>query len=194
MHIRTIAVLGETSIEVYVFSIDRTLSRETSPADIPALQAQLLARERGEGDKDQVIFILTKILSGDRFIRLPENISTVRAFLSQMRMDFLIFADIGMDLSTYVLAYSRLAPYQVRAHSVHTYIHNIHENPFGPKAAWWGHPITSGIESIDFFFSLDDELPAADSHYSEQLVRFDTINTMNLRVVGMYVRKYVCMY
>ena len=64
--------------------------------------------------------------------------------------------------------------------------------PFGPKAAWWGHPITSGIESIDFFFSLDDELPAADSHYSEQLVRFDTINTMNLRVVCMYVCMYVC--
>lgn len=59
--------------------------------------------------------------------------------------------------------------------------------PFGVKAAWWGHPITSGIESIDFFFSLDDELPAADSHYSEQLVRFDTINTMNLRMVEKHI-------
>ena len=48
------------------------------------------------------------------------------------------------------------------------------------QAAWWGHPITSGIESIDFFFSLEDELPAADSHYSEQLVRFDTVNSMNV--------------
>lgn len=102
---------------MYVFSIDRSLSRETSPADIPALQTQLLARESlGEGDKDQVISLFTTILGGDRFIRLPDNITTVRSFLSQMRMDFLIFADIGMDLSTYALAYSRLAPYQVRTH------------------------------------------------------------------------------
>lgn len=105
---------GDATIEVYVFSIDRTLSRETSPADIPALQAQLLAQD--VGGKDQVISLFIRILGGDRFIRLPDNITTVRTFLSQMQLDFLIYADIGMDFNTYVLAYSRLAPYQVHAH------------------------------------------------------------------------------
>ena len=42
-----------------------------------------------------------------------------------------------MDFTTYALAYSRLAKYQI---------------------AWWGHPITSGIDTIDYYFGLDIEI------------------------------------
>jgi hypothetical protein len=45
---------------------------------------------------------------------------------------------------------------------------------------WWGHPITTGLSSIDYFLSLEDEVDDAQSHYSEQLVRFTHINTVPL--------------
>lgn len=62
-----------------------------------------------------------------------------------------------MDFTSYVLAYSRLAKYQI---------------------AWWGHPITSGIDTIDYYFGLDIEIPdAANLYYSEQLVRMKYMNT-----------------
>lgn len=48
---------------------------------------------------------------------------------------------------------------------------------------WWGHPITVGMPdgdalSVDFFLSLDAELPPAGPlHYAEQMVRMEYINT-----------------
>jgi predicted O-linked N-acetylglucosamine transferase (SPINDLY family) len=51
------------------------------------------------------------------------------------------------------------------------------------KAAWWGHPVTSGIESIDFFFGLDIEVPLAAEYYSEQLIRIDMMNSAPIKQV-----------
>ncbi len=53
------------------------------------------------------------------------------------------------------------------------------------QAAWWGHPITTGIsDTIDYFISLDTEVTSAgDSHYSEQLVRMRGVNTVPLSKV-----------
>lgn len=61
-----------------------------------------------------------------------------------------------MDFASYAVAFSRLATYQ---------------------AAWWGHPITSGLPSIDFYFGLDAEVKHADTHYSEQLIRMDYMSS-----------------
>ena len=55
---------------------------------------------------------------------------------------------------------------------------------------WWGHPITSCIDSIDYFIRLEDEVLDADSHYCEQLIRMDNINTMNLPKVGGFYFLY----
>ena len=89
-----------------------------------------------------------------------------RQRIAQDSLDILIYADLGMDFTSYVLAYSRLARYQI---------------------AWWGHPITSGIPTIDYFFSLDDELSEAHDHYSEQLVRMQYINSVPLRKVIRFI-------
>jgi protein O-GlcNAc transferase len=36
----------------------------------------------------------------------------------------------------------------------------------------WGHPVTTGIEAIDYFISSDDlEIAESDQHYTERLVR-----------------------
>jgi protein O-GlcNAc transferase len=41
----------------------------------------------------------------------------------------------------------------------------------------WGHPVTSGFPTIDYFISSDlMEPPAGDEHYSEQLVRLPNLS------------------
>jgi predicted O-linked N-acetylglucosamine transferase (SPINDLY family) len=64
--------------------------------------------------------------------------------------DVIFYPEIGMASLSYFLAAHRLAPLQV---------------------AGWGHPITSGLASIDLFFS-GELLEAADAarHYRERLI------------------------
>jgi protein O-GlcNAc transferase len=65
--------------------------------------------------------------------------------------DVIFYPEIGMDRTTLSLATRRLAPLQV---------------------AGWGHPITTGLPTIDMYFSGELlEPPDADKHYREKLVR-----------------------
>ncbi len=67
------------------------------------------------------------------------------------QLDVLIYPEIGMDPLTAKLASMRLAPVQ---------------------AATWGHPITTGLPTIDYFLSAEALEPAdAQAHYTERLVR-----------------------
>lgn len=67
------------------------------------------------------------------------------------QLDVLIYPEVGMDPLTAKLASMRLAPVQ---------------------AATWGHPITTGLPTIDYFLSAEALEPAgAEAHYSERLVR-----------------------
>lgn len=70
--------------------------------------------------------------------------------IDEANLDFLFYPDIGMSPMTYQLALSRLAPVQ---------------------ATSWGHPITTGLDTMDYFISSDLLEPSdAEFHYSEQLV------------------------
>lgn len=65
--------------------------------------------------------------------------------------DVVIFPDIGMDRFVQAVASLRHAPVQVTT---------------------WGHPVTSGMATIDYFLGADACEPVdADAHYSERLVR-----------------------
>jgi predicted O-linked N-acetylglucosamine transferase (SPINDLY family) len=71
--------------------------------------------------------------------------------ISDARMDALLYPEIGMDSTTTRLATLRLAPVQ---------------------AASWGHPITTGLPTMDAYLSAEAFEPqAAADHYSEKLVR-----------------------
>jgi len=71
--------------------------------------------------------------------------------IKKSNLDALIYPAIGMDALTYQLAALRLAPFQ---------------------AASWGHPETTGLPTIDYYFSGDAFEPAnAQLNYSEKLVR-----------------------
>jgi protein O-GlcNAc transferase len=93
--------------------------------------------------------------SADELVVVSRDARAARAAIARSELDILVYTDLGMDSLTYALACSRLAPIQCLT---------------------WGHPATSGLETIDYFLSSDLlEVPEADAHYSERLVRLPTL-------------------
>lgn len=90
----------------------------------------------------------------DRYDVLPSSLSESQQMLAAAGLDILFYPDIGMDPLSYFLAFSRLAPVQV---------------------AGWGHPVTTGLETIDYFVSAmdleNDNAELAQSLYTEALWR-----------------------
>lgn len=89
----------------------------------------------------------------DKALTLPAGLKEQQASVMAECLDILFYPDIGMSSVSYFLAYARLAPVQ---------------------AVSWGHPDTSGLDSIDYFVSAASiEPPDADEHYSERLIRLN---------------------
>ncbi len=85
----------------------------------------------------------------------PTFIQNVGKQIIADRLHILVFLDIGMQPYMTLFAGLRLAPLQ---------------------CATWGHPVTSGFPTIDYFLSGDlMEIETAASHYSEKLVRLPKI-------------------
>lgn len=85
---------------------------------------------------------------------LPLNVA---AEVLRDDLDILVYPELGMDATNFLLAAMRLAPVQ---------------------CASWGHPVTSGHANIDYYFSSAAMEPDnAAAHYSERLVLLDGIGT-----------------
>jgi protein O-GlcNAc transferase len=94
--------------------------------------------------------------AADRYITVPHQIGPALDLVAEQQLDILHFPDIGMAPFTYGLAHSRLAPVQTTT---------------------WGHPVTSGLPTIDYFISSQQAEPAdAQNHYTERLVRLSRLN------------------
>jgi predicted O-linked N-acetylglucosamine transferase (SPINDLY family) len=109
----------------------------------------------------QVIeFTLTDIPSATNIIGIPLPILNLQEsirLVQEQEIDLLFYPEIGMDPTTYFLAMSRLAPIQCTT---------------------WGHPVTTGIPTIDYFISAECiELETAQEHYTEELIRFENLPT-----------------
>jgi predicted O-linked N-acetylglucosamine transferase (SPINDLY family) len=94
--------------------------------------------------------------SADQVVRLPLRLEVLRQRIAELQLDVLYYCDIGMDAWTYFLAHARLAPVQ---------------------CVTWGHPVTTGIPTIDYFVSsrlLEPEDAA--EHYSEELAPLEKLN------------------
>lgn len=99
--------------------------------------------------------------AADSYTALPRRLEAMRGAIAAAGLDLLLFTDIGMDAVTYFLAFSRLAPVQ---------------------CATWGHPVTTGIDTMDYFISAcDAETGDSDRHYTEQLVRLPTMQPFYYR-------------
>jgi predicted O-linked N-acetylglucosamine transferase (SPINDLY family) len=87
----------------------------------------------------------------DRFVRDLPSRSAWRQAIEDAAPHVLIYPEVGMDPMVGWLAPQRLARVQCVA---------------------WGHPVTTGMPTLDYFLSSELMEPAdADAHYTEQLVR-----------------------
>jgi predicted O-linked N-acetylglucosamine transferase (SPINDLY family) len=125
-------------------------------ADIFAGYMGLLDKTRFEtvalflpGPEDRVRAGLRTL--AERAIDLPDEPLAAQQAIAGCELDVLIFLDIGMQPIWDLLAYGRLAPVQ---------------------AALFGHPETTGIDTLDYFLSCDAMEPVnGEEHYWEKLVR-----------------------
>ncbi len=80
--------------------------------------------------------------------------------LRDVGADIIVYPELGLDYRTAALAAFRLAPVQV---------------------CGWGHPVTSGLPTIDAFLSCAAMEPAdAADHYSERLLTLPALGTRYL--------------
>lgn len=101
---------------------------------------------RVPGDPVQESFVR----QGIAVVPLPPTLDEARQRIAGARLDILFYPDIGMSPFTYCLAFARLAPVQFTS---------------------WGHPVTTGIATVDGFLShADCELGDTRDQYTERLV------------------------
>lgn len=87
--------------------------------------------------------------AADKAVLLPDGIAAARQAIAAEALDILHYPDIGLSPLTYFLAFARLAPVQCVS---------------------WGHPETTGLDSMDYFLSCAAmEPPGAEAHYGETL-------------------------
>lgn len=93
--------------------------------------------------------------AADCFVVWGDQVAPGIATVAGLNLDVLFFPDVGMDPLAYALAHSRMAPVQ---------------------CVTWGHPVTTGLSTIDAFLSSELlETSTADAHYTEQLIRFQSL-------------------
>jgi predicted O-linked N-acetylglucosamine transferase (SPINDLY family) len=101
----------------------------------------------GDGDQETELARRSAAHVESRPASLPEWVQAIR----HASLDVLLYPSVGMDPLTLQLGSLRLAPVQ---------------------AAAWGHPETTGLPTIDLYFSAEAFEPAdAAEHYCETLVR-----------------------
>lgn len=88
--------------------------------------------------------------SSTRFLHVPGNLEGACEAIVRDRLHILVFLDIGMSPVMGLMGALRLAPVE---------------------CVTWGYPVTSGLETIDYYLSGSLMEPdQAEGHYSEQLV------------------------
>ncbi|AFZ20335.1 tetratricopeptide repeat protein [Allocoleopsis franciscana] len=93
--------------------------------------------------------------NSDKYYHIYGDLNSICEQVIADKLHILVFTDIGMDSLTTYIAGLRLAPIQCMT---------------------WGHPVTSGLPTIDYFLSSDLMEPQnAQSHYWEKLVRLPNI-------------------
>ena len=97
----------------------------------------------------------------EHYRHILDSVPRVAELVIADRLDILVYPEVGMDVSNYLLAGMRLAPVQ---------------------CAGWGHPVTTGQAAIDWFITCGEMEPeGAEAHYREPLVRLPGIGTRYAR-------------
>jgi tetratricopeptide (TPR) repeat protein len=89
-------------------------------------------------------------ISSHKSIQLPEDFDEKIKIIENEKLDIIFYPDIGMSSDLYYLTFLKFAPIQITS---------------------WGHPETTGNDSIDYFLSSKlIEIESAQNHYSEKLI------------------------
>ncbi len=98
---------------------------------------------------------------GLEMLALPEQLPDIVDLLRSSEFDVLYYWEIATDALNYFLPYYRIAPVQCTS---------------------WGIQVTSGIPTVDYYLSSDlVETPESDNHYTETLLRANTLLTYQYR-------------
>jgi len=117
-------------------------------ANIDRQQFEVFLYHTGALQDEETEWARTRV---DRFVQGPKLINAWLAEISKDQPDVVFYPEVGMDPATCALAALRLAPVQ---------------------AASWGHPVTTGLPTIDIYLSGELlEGSQAEHHYREKLVR-----------------------
>lgn len=101
--------------------------------------------------------------NSDRF-HYSSGLESVCTQVASDRLHVLVYTDVGMDSQMTQMAGLRLAPVQCAA---------------------WGHPVTTGLPTVDYFLTSDEMEPEdAPQYYSEHLVRLPKISICYPRPVA----------
>lgn len=112
--------------------------------------------------RDQLTERLGRIAQAE--ITLDGDLAAKARQLRALSADLIVYPELGMDREVFALAALRLAPRQACA---------------------WGHPVTSGLPTIDAFFSCAEMEPDdATAHYRERLM---TLPGLGTRYIGPQV-------
>jgi predicted O-linked N-acetylglucosamine transferase (SPINDLY family) len=91
-------------------------------------------------------------------IKIEVDLLKAKETIEKLNLDYLVYCEIGMNPFFYLLAHMKLAKIQINT---------------------WGHSDTSGIDTIDYFMSSKlYEIESAQEHYSEKLIKLDSMCTM----------------
>ncbi|WP_448562459.1 tetratricopeptide repeat protein [Trichothermofontia sp.] len=94
-------------------------------------------------------------LYSDVFLQFPSDLNTICQAVLAQNLHILVLLEVGMDCIMAQLSVLRLAPVQ---------------------CVTWGHPITTGSPTIDYFLSNElMEPPDAERFYSEKLIRLPNL-------------------
>jgi predicted O-linked N-acetylglucosamine transferase (SPINDLY family) len=105
-------------------------------------------------ERDEETGVAESLCNG--FVQGPLSLEEWRRAIADDAPHVLLFPETGMDRVSVQLAGQRLAAVQCTS---------------------WGHPVTSGFPTMDYFLSSElMEPPGAEQHYSEQLVRLPNLS------------------
>jgi len=125
---------------------------------------QLLIEGVTWSEEFESVLILSNVSSDDpalktiaslcpRYLVIPADMKAAHEAVAAEKLDILIYTEVGQSFQNYFLAMAKLAPIQ---------------------CVLGTHPATSGMESMDYFFSTRGYEPEnGQEHYSEKLVLFD---------------------
>ena len=113
-------------------------------------------------------------------VHLPKNFDQKIKIIEKEKLDIIFYPDIGMSSDLYYLTYIRLAKVQITS---------------------WGHPETTGNETIDYFISSKlIEVENAQDNHSEKLICLDYMPMYYLKprlefqnVDFNSIKKYACL-